>query len=86
MINPRYDAHIRDLVDELAVYGFVQIKKDLLVKGWHQQERLSKTMWRNLVERFQEHMKPSAYKVFEWGDTLIIVEKTCMNELSERIA
>lgn len=81
----RYEANIRNLIDEVMFRGYAKVSKELLVKCWYGQERMSKSVWRDIAEKFPEDASPEEYQVFEWGDDILIIEKECCQSMADVI-
>ena len=84
-MNTRYESNIRNFIDEVVHRGYAKISKEMLVKCWYGQDRMSKTVWRDIVSKFPEDAKPEEYQIFEWSDDIILIEKECLSELSEML-
>ena len=77
----RHEANIRNIVDEVYAHGYAKVSKDLLVKVWYGQDRMSKNIWKDIISKLPEDMNAEDYQVFEWNDDILIIEKACCTAL-----
>lgn len=80
----RHEAAIRNAIDELTIIGHSKLSKAML-RHWYKQDRMSKTVWRDIAEKLPEEWSPADVLFFEWEDEIILLDKTCIFEMSENV-
>ncbi|MAY29788.1 MAG: hypothetical protein CL627_11310 [Aurantimonas sp.] len=79
----RHEYEILNAIDHLATYGWVKVRRDLMLRRWYGQERFSKGIWQDFVSHLPEDWDAKDVSVFEWGDDIIFLEKKCIKELKQ---
>ncbi len=86
MPNPiklkRHNDQLGNAIDELAVRGWTKLSKDIL-RSWYDQERMSKTIWRDIENKIPEFLKDNGVTVFDYQDEVLLIETGCTSDLKE---
>lgn len=82
-MSKRHTANILNFIDEAIFTGVAEVSKELLVKCWYGQDRMSKTIWRDIVGKLPEDCDVNDYSIFEWADKIVMIDKTCLHDLSD---
>ena len=80
-MNKRNTINFRNFLEEAVFTGTAKVSKNLLVKGWQGQERISKAIWQVAIEKFPEAEEPENFLVYEWGDEIMLINKSRCHEL-----
>jgi hypothetical protein len=81
----RHEELLMQRVEEVAWYGVAKIMKWEL-KAWYKKERLAKTVWRDIKERF-DAIDGQGWDLFcyETDESLILIHEDNLKRLSEKM-
>jgi hypothetical protein len=80
----RHEDQIRNLIDDLHLKGWARFSRDCL-RHWYQQDRMSKTVWRDISERLPEDWTAKDVTVLEYQDDILLFENSCTSKLADLI-
>ncbi|MEJ6404524.1 hypothetical protein [Yoonia sp. 2307UL14-13] len=80
----RHQDLIESELELLLTKGLARFSKEWL-RVIHGQERFSKSIFRDLMDRLPEDYTVDDLHVFEWKDDIIIIESACMKKAPEVI-